>query len=257
MLELIRTDKTVIAAEFGQPVIEARGLIYDRDGQRLINGVDLGLRPGRRTMVMGANGSGKSLLLRLLHGLLTPTKGEVLWQGLPMTRAARDEQALVFQKPIMLRRSVLANLRFALAVRGVGGRERVRRATEALEAAKLADLADRPARVLSGGEQQRLAIARALACLPKVLFLDEPTASLDPASTALIEELIGKAHDSGVTVVMITHDQGQARRLADDIVFMHAGRVAERGAAATILTDPKSVAAQAWFEGRLYIDPEP
>lgn len=244
----------VINGEFGQTVLEGRNLVLVREHKRLIDGIDLGIRGGR-TVIMGANGSGKSLLLRILHGLIKPTEGQVVWEGLPMDRGARDQQALVFQKPVMLRRSALANLRFALAVRGIGGRERTRRAAEALETARLTDLSHRPARVLSGGEQQRLAIARALACAPKLLFLDEPTASLDPASTQLIEEQIAQAHAAGVTIVMVTHDANQARRIADDIVFLHGGRIAERGPASRILSRPTSEPVKAWLEGRLYVGP--
>jgi tungstate transport system ATP-binding protein len=154
----------------------------------------------------------------------------------------------------MLRRSALANLRFALAVRGFCGAERARREQEALELARLGDVAHRPARVLSGGEQQRLAVVRTLSCQPDVLFLDEPTASLDPASTQAVEELIGAAHARGVTTVTVTHDAGQARRLADDIAFLHAGRVAEFGPAGQVLDAPRSAAARAWLDGRLYLD---
>lgn len=245
---------TVINGEFGQPVLEAQNLVLIRENKRLIDGISLGIRAGR-TVIMGANGSGKSLLLRLLHGLIEPTHGRVVWQGRPLDRGARDQQALVFQKPVMLRRSVLANLRFALAVRGIGGRERARRAEEALESAMLTDLANRPARVLSGGEQQRLAIARALACSPRLLFLDEPTASLDPASTLMIEQQIAQAHAAGVMIVMVTHDVNQARRIADDIVFLHAGRVAERGTASRVLNRPATEPVRAWLEGRLYVGP--
>ena len=237
------------------PLLQARGLGFDAGGKRLVDRVDADFRPGRRTMIMGANGAGKSLLLRLLHGLIRPTAGEVRWQGRPLDREDRRVQAMVFQRPVMLRRSVLANVRFALAVRRVGGAERARREAEAIDRARLGDLADRPARVLSGGEQQRLAVARALACAPRVLFLDEPTASLDPASTDAIERQIGEAHGCGVTIVMVTHDIGQARRLGDDLVFLHAGRVAETGRVPEVLDAPRSEAARAWIEGRLYLGP--
>jgi tungstate transport system ATP-binding protein len=243
----------VIDASFGTPILEARNLRFVRNEQTLIDDVTVRLRAARRTVIIGPNGAGKSLLLRLMHGLIKPCDGQVIWQGRPAGVAMRDAQALVFQKPVMLRRSVLSNLRFALAARGIGGRERARRARQALEAADLQDLAHRPARVLSGGEQQRLAIARALACGPDLLFLDEPTASLDPAATARIEAQINQAHASGVTIVMVTHDQGQARRLADDVVFLQNGRVAEAGSAAKLLNDPVSGAARAWLEGRLYL----
>jgi len=238
-------------------LIETRGLRFDTGGQRLIDGVDLRIGRGRRTVVMGANGAGKSLLLRLLHGLLPPAAGEVLWQGRPLDRAARQAQAMVFQRPVMLRRSVLGNLHFALAARGIRGTDRRAREAEALRRARLTELAHRPARVLSGGEQQRLAIARALACAPDVLFLDEPTSSLDPASAQAVEDLIAEAHAAGVTIVLVTHDLGQARRMGDDVVFMHAGRVAESGPAAQVLDAPRSAPVRAWIEGRLYVGPEP
>ena len=236
-------------------LLHARGLCFDAGGKRLIHRVDAEFRPHRRTVIMGANGTGKSLLLRLLHGLIRPTAGEVLWQGRPLDRAGRHGQAMVFQRPVVLRRSVLANLRFALAVRGVGGAERTARETEAIERARLGRLANQPARVLSGGEQQRLAIARALACEPRVLFLDEPTASLDPASTHAIERQIRDAHEGGVTIVLVTHDVGQARRLGDDLIFLHAGRVIETGPVSDVLDEPRSEATRAWVEGRLYLDP--
>ena len=239
------------------PLLQARGLCFDAGGKRLVDRIDADIRPRRRTVIMGANGAGKSLLLRLLHGLIRPTAGEVLWQGRPLDREGRRGQAMVFQRPVMLRRSVLANLRFALSVRGVGGSERAAREAEAIERARLHDLAKRPARVLSGGEQQRLAVARALACGPRVLFLDEPTASLDPASTHAIEELVREAHENGVTIVLVTHDTGQARRLGDDLIFLHAGRVAEAGHVPEVLDAPRSEAARAWLEGRLYLGPPP
>jgi len=235
------------------PLLEARGLTYERNGAQLINNVDLSLDEAKRTLILGANGSGKSLLLRLLHGLIAPHAGEILWRGGPLTKRARSEQAMVFQKPVMLRRSVRANLKFALAARGIGGAERQRRCDEALALARLEDMAQRPARVLSGGEQQRLAIARAVVLNPKLLFLDEPTASLDPASSALIEELILAAGDRGVGVVMISHDRGQAARLAEDIVFMHGGEIVERGTASRVLGAPASGAAEAWLSGDLFV----
>ncbi len=244
----IRAESAVAA----QPLLAARGLSFSAGGQTLIHGIDLGIEPGKRTLVMGANGSGKSLLLRLLHGLLTPSSGQVLWRGHAPDRGARRAQAMVFQRPVMLRRSVLANLNFALKVHGMAGRARAERAQEALDMARLSDLAGQPARVLSGGEQQRLAVARALVCEPDLLFLDEPTSSLDPASTQMIEDLVNAAHARGVTIVMVTHDLGQARRMGDEVIFLDAGRVAERGTLDQVLGAPRSEAARAWTQGRLY-----
>ena len=237
------------------PLLQARGLSFDAGGKRLVDCVDVDFRTRRRTVIMGANGTGKSLLLRLLHGLIRPTEGEVRWRGRPLDQVGRRGQAMVFQRPVMLRRSVRANLRFALAVRGVRGADRAAREAEAIERARLGRLAAQPARVLSGGEQQRLAVARALISAPRVLFLDEPTASLDPASTHAIERQIREAHESGVTIVLVTHDIGQARRLGDDLVFLHAGRVVETGPVPDVLDAPRSEAARAWIEGRLYLDP--
>lgn len=254
MAETVVSISGRTAAPPAEALMEARGLVFTAAGKRLVDGIDLAIRPGRRLVLMGANGAGKSLLLRLMHGLLTPGAGAVLWRGRPLDRAARDRQAMVFQRPVMLRRSALANLRFALAVHGLGGAERARREREALELGRLEALAHRPARVLSGGEQQRLAVVRALACQPELLFLDEPTASLDPASAQAVEDLIGAAHARGVTTVTVTHNAGQARRLADDIAFLHAGRVVEFGPAAQVLDAPRSAAARAWLDGRLYIE---
>lgn len=237
-----------------QTLIETRCLYYGATGQTLIRDVSIKVPQGKRTVLIGANGAGKSLLLRLLHGLLPPLDGEILWRGKPLDRAARDAQAMVFQKPVLLRRSVVANLRFALSVRGVSGRECRRRVDEALEIARLGHLAHRPARVLSGGEQQRLSIARALTLNPDLLLLDEPTASLDPAATLMIEEQINYANARGVSIVMVTHDAGQARRMADHIAFLHNGQLIETGPADSVLNNPASPPAKAWLSGRLYTD---
>ena len=231
------------------PILTARGLGYAAGGRPILRGIDVEIATGRRTLVMGANGAGKSVLLRVLHGLLPPAAGSVAWHG---AGPARRAQAMVFQRPVMLRRSVLGNLRFALGVQGWRGRARDARAAEALEMARLEGLARQPARLLSGGEQQRLALARALACAPEVLFLDEPTSSLDPASTQMIEDQVTAAHARGVTIVMVTHDMGQARRMGDEVIFLHAGRVAESGPIDRVLGAPRSEAARAWVEGRLY-----
>jgi tungstate transport system ATP-binding protein len=233
------------------PLLEARGLGYAIRGRRLIADVDLRVARGRRLVLLGPNGAGKSLLLRLLHGLIAPSAGAVLWNGRPLDAAARRRQAMVFQRPVLLRRSVRANLDFALGVRGLRGAARRARARQALAQAGLEGLAGSPARALSGGEQQRLAVARALACAPDLLFLDEPTASLDPISTLAIETLIAEARAAGATIVMVTHDRAQALRCGDDAAFMAEGRIVETGPARHLLEAPRSEAARAWLEGRL------
>jgi tungstate transport system ATP-binding protein len=238
----------------GRPSIlplQARGLVLELGGQRLIDGVDLELKAGTRTVVMGPNGAGKSLLLRLLHGLIEPTAGTVRWSTGLTGRELRRCQAMVFQHSVLLRRSVAANVSYALTAHGVPRSERPGRTRAALRSARLEALADRPARVLSGGEQQRLSLARALSTRPEVLFLDEPTANLDPGSTLVIEQLIGDAHRAGTKIVFITHELGQARRLADEVVFMHGGRICEQTPAERFFDQPRSEAAKAYQEGRL------
>ncbi|HQY46218.1 MAG TPA: ATP-binding cassette domain-containing protein [Usitatibacteraceae bacterium] len=224
--------------------LEARGVSVVLGGVRALDGLDLVLEPGLRTVVLGPNGAGKSVLLRTLHGLIAPTAGTVSW-----SRPVR--QAMVFQRPVMLRRSALANLRYALAVNGVAEPERSSRATAALARVGLERIADRPARVLSGGEQQRLALARAWALRPGILFLDEPTASLDPGATAEVERVIASIAAEGTRLVMTTHNLGQARRLADEIVFIHAGRAAERTAADRFFDQPASNEARLFLQGEL------
>ena len=230
--------------------LRTRGLSYRADGALLVDDIDLTLRAGEITVVMGPNGAGKSLLLRLLHGLIAPTAGEVLWAGAPPGRATRQRQAMVFQKPVLLRRSVAANIDFVQRARG--RRDRARR--DALLAHVGLDRhRDQPARLLSGGEQQRLALARALATDPEILLLDEPTASLDPASALMIEEIVSSAHAAGTKVIFVTHDPGQARRLADDVVFLHKGRLAEHAPAGRFFSHPASEAARYHLAGRLFV----
>ncbi len=226
----------------------AQALCYQSAGQRLIDRIDLELTRDTLTVVMGANGAGKSLLLRLMHGMLAATGGEITWGGAPLSDAVREHQAMVFQRPVLLRRSVAANIRFALKLRK--GKTH-RNVVQILDEVGLASRAHQPARLLSGGEQQRLNLARALALEPSVLFLDEPTASLDPASTAAIEGMVQKAHVGGTKIVFVTHDLGQARRLADDVVFLDRGRLAEHTPAALFFDRPQSEAARDYLAGRL------
>lgn len=228
-----------------------RGLTYRAGGALLVDGIDLDLPSRSLTVVMGPNGAGKSLLLRLMHGLLRPAAGQVIWGGRPMDEEVRRRQAMVFQRPVLLRRSVAANIRFVLKLRGLATPERT---TEILEYAGLADQAHQPARLLSGGEQQRLALARALALDPQVLFMDEPTASLDPASTAAIEAIVRGAYQRGAKIVYVTHDVGQAHRLADDVVFLNRGRLVEHTPAPRFFQNPDSREARGYLDGRLILE---
>jgi tungstate transport system ATP-binding protein len=208
----------------------------------IIKPLSLELAAGPSTIILGANGAGKSVLMRLMHGLLAPSAGNVRWNS-------PGRQAMVFQRPIMLRRSALANVAYALEASGIA--QPGKAAMEALEEVGLAHVADRPARVLSGGEQQRLALARAWALHPEVLFLDEPTANLDPGATREIETVIKAFDASGTKIVMSTHSLGQARRLGDEVIFLHQGRVAERASIDRFFPQPASPEAAAFVKGEL------
>jgi tungstate transport system ATP-binding protein len=227
-----------------------RDVCFEVGSKPLIDHVSYACEARPCTTVLGPNGAGKSLLLRLCHGLISPSSGRILWNGLDV-RAVRQSQAMVFQRPVLLRRTVAANIRYALSVRGIPRRQRRAIVSEALGQAGLLELAARPARVLSVGEQQRLALARAWALKPQVLLLDEPTASLDPAATQAVETLLGRIRQTGTSIIMTTHDLGQARRLADEVLFLHRGRLLEHGPAAEFFNKPQSQEAAAFLEGRL------
>jgi tungstate transport system ATP-binding protein len=227
-----------------------RDVCFEVGGKRLLDGVSFQMEVGPRTVVLGPNGAGKSLLLRLCHGLIQPSAGTIIWAETDR-RTARRRQAMVFQRPVLLRRSVAANITYVLRVQGVPRQQRKDLVAEALEQAGLLHLAERSARVLSGGEQQRLALARAWALRPQVLFLDEPTASLDPAATCTVEVLLDRIHQAGTKIVMTTHDLGQARRLADEVLFLHHGRLLEHAPAAAFCAHPRRTEAAAFLEGRL------
>jgi tungstate transport system ATP-binding protein len=220
-------------------------------GVTILDRINLALVPGAPTVVIGPNGAGKTTLLRLVMGLIRPTSGRTTWGG--RADASSNRRAIVFQRPVMLRRSVEANLRYALEAAAVPRTDHAARLRELLALVGLADLGDRPARKLSGGEQQRLALARALAKDPQVLFLDEPTASLDPAATKAVEDLIRDVATRGIKVVMSTHDLGEARRLAGDIVLMHRGRIVEASEAATFFNNPETDDARRFVAGELLI----
>jgi len=217
---------------------------------RIIEGVSATIERGPRTIVLGPNGAGKSVLLRLCHGLLQPTAGTISWAS-PEVPGGPRRQAMVFQRPMLLRRSVLGNVTYALKLADVPSGAREDRAFAALGKVGLEGHAGRPARVLSGGEQQRLALARVWALRPEILFLDEPTASLDPGATHEIENIILALDAAGTKIVMVTHNLGQARRLADEILFLHKGRLVERAPADQFLKHPASAEAAHFLEGEL------
>ncbi len=240
------------------PVLIAAGILplaveqvcYAQGRDALLHGISFTLSPGATTILLGPNGAGKSLLLRLCHGLLKPTAGQVRWLG-PAAAEASKRQSMVFQRPVLLRRSVAANIDYPLRLRGIAKQARDSRIEQALHLTGLCSLRTRYARVLSGGEQQRLALARAWAVEPEVLFLDEPTANLDPAATRAVEEIIARFRDAGMKIVMTTHDLGQAKRLADEILFLNHGRLLEQSDAESFFTQAQHPDARAFVRGEL------
>lgn len=228
--------------------LKVTNLCLELGGRRILHGLDLELGPRGCTVILGPNGAGKSQLIRLLHGLVPPTSGTIDWNG-KAPREVTARQSMVFQRPVLLRRSVAANLDFALRARGLP----LERRDALLEHVGLAHKARQPARLLSGGEAQRLALARALATDPEVLFLDEPTASLDPASVNRIEQIVHQAVAKGTRVLFVTHDIGQARRIADDVLFLHGGRVLEHAPVTRFFPRPQTAAARAHVSGGLVI----
>lgn len=238
--------------------LSLQGVGLFRDGKRVIKDIDCQFESREsdgpaKTFIIGPNGAGKSLLLKICHGLVQPDEGRVTWlgggAGDPDT--VRKRQAMVFQRPVLLRRSAQANIDFALALRGVPKSERSDRVQTLLKQTGLGRLAKTPARALSFGEQQRLALARALAIEPELLYLDEPTASLDPASAHMVEDLVEQAVLRGTRVIMSSHDLAQTARMADDVIFMHRGRIKERAVATDFFNAPRNDLARDFLDGKL------
>jgi len=217
----------------------------------ILDRVSLILGAGQPTVLIGPNGSGKTSLLRIAMGLTPPSRGRLTWNGredVPPTH-----RAFLFQRPAMLRRSTAGNIRYALAAAGVPRGERDARLAELVNLVGLTGLEQRAARRLSGGEQQRLALARALAKQPQILFLDEPTASLDPAATKSVEDVIRTVTAQGIKVVISTHDLGQARRIGGDTVLIHHGRIIESTDSETFFNNPQTQEARRFLAGELLV----
>lgn len=218
-----------------------------RRGKVLVGPVDLTLGSAGITVVVGPNGAGKSSLLALMHGTARLTGGDIRW-AIPQEEA-RKAQAFVFQRPVMLRRSVAQNLAYPLRMRGVPKAEISTKVQTWAARVGLGDLTNQPASALSGGEQQKLALARALVLQPQLVFLDEPCSALDGRATREVETVLAEARDQGTRLILSTHDMGQARRLADDVVFLNKGRVAEHTPAAQFFDTPQTPEAQAFLRG--------
>lgn len=227
--------------------MQARGIESRRRGQVLVGPIDLTLDGRGACVVVGPNGAGKTTLLHLLHGTARLSAGQIDW-ACP-TEVARHHQAFVFQRPVMLRRTVMENLIYPLRQRGMAVAQAKERARDWAGRVGLERLLDCAAPVLSGGEQQKLALARALISEPKALFLDEPSAALDGRATRQIEEILTHAKTSGTRLILSTHDMGQARRLADRVLFLLGGRIHESGPAETFFNRPETPQARAFLSG--------
>ena len=227
------------------------GVSFAADERTLLAELAFQIEPGGISVLLGPNGAGKSLVLRLASGLLAPTRGSVRWLGGGGGVAAAEAHAIVLQRPVLLRRSVAANVAYSLALCGVARPERHARVARALEATRLSPLAQRPARTLSVGEQQRVAVACAWAREPEVLFLDEPAAALDPSATRELERAICAMRDEGRKLVMSTHDLAQAKRLASEVLFLHRGHLLEQTPALEFFAQPRSEEARRFLAGEL------
>lgn len=230
---------------------ELRDVSLRRGGKQVIKSISCRFDTAGRTMVIGPNGAGKTLFLQICHGIVAPDTGTVEWAGGLERAAVAHAQAMVFQRPVLLRRSVAQNVDFPLKLRGIPRSVRRERTELALRRVGLTRYAVRPARALSFGEQQRLALARALATEPRILFLDEPSANLDPAAAYMVEEIVRELSAAGVKIIMTSHDLSQAKRLADEVIFLYRGRIKERAPAVHFFEEPQNDLARAFLNGEL------
>ncbi len=251
-LQLVRPQGSPPVFETGSALpLVLSGVGYEVGGQILLHDINFSIGSDRVTVILGPNGAGKTLLLRICHGLIKPSCGLVKWQN-PVAARHASAQTMMFQQPVLLRRNVRRNIEYAMKVCDVAKPSRGKRLDAALSISGLAAIADRQASKLSGGEKQRLALARCWAVKPQLLFLDEPTAHLDPSAARKIEAMVVEIQREDTCVVMVTHDLALARRLADRIVFMHRGCIVEHRDGAEFFASPASPAASAYINGELY-----
>ena len=228
--------------------LKVQDLVLEINNKSLLKNINFEFDRKSLTVLMGANGAGKSLLLKVINGILEQTSGKVLWCGNKITNLIRSEQAFVFQQPVLLRRSVSSNLKFVQKIFNVNNRSS---RDNLLKMVGLFDKRNQSAKSLSIGEQQRLVIIRALLSNPKIIFLDEPTANLDPTSVALIEKVVLAVKEMGIKIVFVTHDLHQAKRLADEILFIDKGEILEHTDADQFFIKPKSSVAFKYIKGQL------
>lgn len=233
--------------------VHGEELLIERSGRILIDIEHIELGKAGCSIVVGPNGAGKSLLVRTLCALIRPDRGRVFWSGTAPDAARRHRVGLLLQRPVLLRRSALRNVMYALQMAGASRREAKQQAGEALEGSGLSAICDVAAHRLSGGEQQRVALTRALALKPDMLFLDEATANVDPASTQVIEQQLLGAMQAGLQVVMVSHDMGQVRRLADEVILMNKGRIVEQSPDTFFFEHTQNPVSLRWLAGDLLV----
>lgn len=218
------------------------------DERKILSSLNLSINSDDVTVIMGPNGAGKSIFLKILNGILTPTSGCITWNNKKQFSDTINTQAFVFQKPILLRRSVIANLDYMDSV--LGYKKKISK-DRLLEIVQLKKQKNQPARMLSLGEQQRLSLIRSLMLRPNLLLLDEPTANLDPASTKIIEDIILNLKMMGIKIIFVTHNILQAKRIADDIIFLNEGKMVEHLNKQEFFSNSKSIEVQNYLNGIL------
>ena len=220
-------------------------------GQKIIlDKINCKIKSNSITAVLGPNGAGKSIFLQTINGLFSIQSGRLNFNLMEINQEIRKQQAMVFQNPVLLRRTVIANLQFISNLRN---KESNRLLKKILSKVGLEGYEKKPARLLSGGEKQRLSMARALIINPNLLLLDEPTANLDPYSLNLIEDLVLEENSIGKTIIFTTHDMSQAKRLATDVIFLNKGKVLEQTISKTFFKSPKTLEAQKYINGEILI----
>ena len=236
----------------GNTTLHVSNVLVRRRGKDILGPISVSISEPGISLIMGPNGSGKTTLLRLMHGLERPRQGLIVWKKNDLQTVA-PTQAFVFQEPILLRRSVLENLKYPLSLKRVDKDEIDKRSKSACEKIGLATAIDQDAHMLSGGEKQKLAVARALIDRPQVLFLDEPTASLDGSAKLEIEKMLLEAVSNGTKLYLATHDIGQAKRLGGEVVFLNRGKLVEQSQAVDFFTNPKTDDARVFLSGEILL----
>ena len=227
--------------------LEIKNLNYSIGSKEILYNLNIKIISDRITVIMGPNGAGKSIFLKILNGIIRPTSGKILWNEKVDESLVLNGQALVFQKPVLLRRSVKANLDFFDKLTNLNNYDK----NQLLKIVDLLDQKNQPARLLSLGEQQRLSLIRALLLRPRLIMLDEPTANLDPASTKIIEDIIISLKEFGIKIIFVTHNILQAKRLADEVIFFDKGKLIEHSNSMEFFSNSKSIKVKNYLNGIL------